>query len=326
MSRSTPELVFVHGLAKKPPPDKLEELWLWGLDVDNPKPEVFGYDNPGIGTAARARVSVAYWADIFYTDFETDLRGYYESAEHPEQVEGISRTGAEAEDLPAPRTAEEQAFVDRMTQRLAGSTGLESGAAPAPRPAATPFELVPLPGFVKKRILKQFAVESYYYLYEKPFERSDGVRSEMRQSLRKKLIDKLNAARERSDVVVVVSHSMGTMIAYDCLRNAPDCPEVAGLITLGSPLGVDEIQGPLIPSGAKANAFPERLKGPWVNVYDPLDPICALDPRLANDFPKNGVPAIRDIHESNWGDWRHTITHYLAGRQLRAALRELAGL
>jgi pimeloyl-ACP methyl ester carboxylesterase len=148
----------------------------------------------------------------------------------------------------------------------------------------------------------------------------------MRHGLRKRLVDKLKAARERSDVVVIVAHSMGTMIAYDCLRNDPDCPEVAGLITLGSPLGVDEIQDPLIPGRDKTKAFPERLKGPWVNVYDPLDPVCALDPRLANDFLRNGAPAIRDIHESNWGDWRHTITHYLAGPQLRAAVRELAGL
>ena len=326
MSRDTPELVLVHGLAKKPAPDKLEELWLWGLDVDNPKPEVFGLKNPGIGTATKVKIGIPYWADVFYTDYETEFASYYESGNHPERVEGIARTEGDAEDLPAPKTVEGQAFVDQMMAQFAGEEGLADGAAPPAKPAQTPFERVPLPGFLKKRILKQFATESYYFLYEKPFVRSDGERCEMRRGLRKRLVDKLNAARDRSDVVVIVAHSMGTMIAYDCLRNDPDCPEIAGLITLGSPLGVDEIQEPLIPNRDRTKAFPERLKGPWVNVYDPLDPVCALDPRLANDFLRNGAPAIRDIHESNWGDWRHTITHYLAGPQLRAAVRELADL
>lgn len=326
MSRSTPELVFVHGLAKKPRPEKLEELWLWGLDVDNPKPEVFGYDNAGIGTASKVRVRVAYWADVFYVDYETDLQSYYERGDHPERVEGLERTSGDADDLPPPRSAEEQAFVDQMMERFAGGD-IAPGETRAAQPAPTPFELVPLPAFVKKRILKQFAVEAFYFLYEKPFTRSDGARAEMRAALRRKLLDELKAARARSDVVVIVSHSMGTMIAYDCLQNADDCPDdIAGLITLGSPLGVDEIQGPLIPDGREGDAFPSHLKGPWINVYDPLDPICALDPRLANDFPKKGLPVVRDIEESNWGDWRHTITHYLAGPKLRAAVRELARL
>ena len=323
---STPELVFVHGLAKKPPLDKLEELWRWGLDVDNPKPETMGYGNLGIGTASNVRVSVPYWADVFYSDYETDFASYYESGDHPEQVEGIARSGPDGEDLPLPATPEGQAFVACMMDRFAGELGLADGATPPDRPAQAPFERVPLPGFVKRWVLEQFATEAYYFLYEKPFVRADGVRSEMRHSLRRRLIDTVKAARQRTDVVVIVAHSMGTMIAYDCLRNVPDCPDVAGLITLGSPLGVDEIQDPLIPGRDKKKAFPDRLKGPWVNVYDPDDPVCALDPRLANDFLKNGSREIRDIHESNWGDWRHTITHYLAGPKLRAAVRELAGL
>ena len=30
--------VFIHGLAKKPSPEKLQEIWLWGLGRDNPMP------------------------------------------------------------------------------------------------------------------------------------------------------------------------------------------------------------------------------------------------------------------------------------------------
>ena len=30
-------VVFVHGLAKKPPLEKLDEIWRWGLKRDDPK-------------------------------------------------------------------------------------------------------------------------------------------------------------------------------------------------------------------------------------------------------------------------------------------------
>src|SRR4051812_5453656 len=76
-----PYLIFIHGLAKKPRPQKLEEIWLWALDQDNPKPEIFGNDNLGLSTLQRAEIKLTYWADVFYTDYEEDLNSYYERGE-----------------------------------------------------------------------------------------------------------------------------------------------------------------------------------------------------------------------------------------------------
>jgi hypothetical protein len=39
---------------------------------------------------------------------------------------------------------------------------------------------------------------------------------------------------------ILMTHSMGTMVAYDVLRNCDGCPPVDTLFTLGSPLGVKE--------------------------------------------------------------------------------------
>ena len=41
-------VVFIHGLAKKPSPEKLEEIWLDGLGRDNPRPDCFAAPNPGV--------------------------------------------------------------------------------------------------------------------------------------------------------------------------------------------------------------------------------------------------------------------------------------
>jgi hypothetical protein len=39
-----------------------------------------------------------------------------------------------------------------------------------------------------------------------------------------------------------------------------------------------------------------------------------------------GGKSVEDIKESNWGSWRHTITHYFAGTQLRAQLAKAVGI
>src|SRR5687768_9357143 len=76
-------LVFIHGLAKKPPGDKLLEIWNWGLGRGNPMPDVFAAPNEGIALgAAGVPHRLSYYADVFYgEDFETDLDGYFESSE-----------------------------------------------------------------------------------------------------------------------------------------------------------------------------------------------------------------------------------------------------
>jgi hypothetical protein len=101
------------------------------------------------------------------------------------------------------------------------------------------------------------------------------------------------------------------------LRTARPC----GFLTFGSPLGTDEIQDRL--TWSRNDGFPAKLRGDWVNVYDPYDVVSRLDPALANDFRKNGQPVVLDVQEENWGRWRHSVTKYLKGPKLRAHLRRL---
>ena len=39
------------------------------------------------------------------------------------------------------------------------------------------------------------------------------------------------------------------------------------------------------------------MRGSWVNVYDGLDPVAGFDAVLADDYQRDGVAAIDDIHE-----------------------------
>jgi len=144
----------------------------------------------------------------------------------------------------------------------------------------------------------------------------------VRDELRQRLLRQLKEAAAQARHTVLVTHSMGTMVAYDVLRNCSDCPPVSTLFTLGSPLGIQEVQDELRAPGTEKVDFPADKLGRWINVYDPLDPVCGVDPRFANDYAAVNGKAVEDVKESNWGAWRHTSTHYLAGKRFRGLVAE----
>jgi len=328
--------VFVHGLAKKPAPPKLEEIWLWGLGRDDPKGDVFTNPNPGIDLNVGGVPFVFnYYADVFYgEDYETEVGSYYESnleAANETEVppENVSKVAGDLKP-PVPETPREQRFLEEFERKLQQQPTPPTVPPPRPRPkAAAPGELEIaswLPGPVKEAIIKRAAMEAYYFLFNKEYVRADGQRFDVRAELRRRLIKALAEANERAEKTVLVTHSMGTMVAYDVLRNCAECSQVDTLFTLGSPLGVQEVQDELVAAGRKTVDFPSTALRRWVNVYDPLDPVCGSDPVLSNDFAAAAGRSVEDVKESNWGSWRHTITHYFAGKTFRTRLAEAVGV
>jgi hypothetical protein len=125
--------------------------------------------------------------------------------------------------------------------------------------------------------------------------------------------------------LVVVSHSMGTIIAYDCLMHVDDCPKVDGLMAIGSPLGLDEVQD-FFPKWSRADGFPSaKLEGRWVNIFDPLDVVSAADPYLGDDYQRDSRVVVEDVTVQNPGTWRHSISKYLQRSELRSRLTEMVG-
>ncbi|EJM69332.1 PGAP1-like protein [Pseudomonas sp. GM49] len=319
-------VVFVHGLAKKPPEEKLKEIWLWGLErSDTPPP--FDGKNPGIDLEVQGvERYFNYYADVFYGDsYETEFDSYYESeSDAVVQEQNFEQVAGELA-IPVPANAEEAKFLAELERKMREAPspedppGLES--LPAAHEAAQ-FEIASwLPKRVKEAVIKKAAMEAYYYLFKKEYVRpSDGVKFQVRQELQDRLIAKIKQAKQEAEKVVLVTHSMGTMIAYDVIRNREDCPPVEVLFTLGSPLGITEVQEQLSVDVTRHVDFPPELPR-WINVYDPLDPVCGADPRM-NDYAPYKDRKVEDVRESNWGSWRHTITHYFAGKHFRALLAQ----
>lgn len=337
MSKHRAAVVFVHGLSRKPSPLDLKKLWLWGLDQDNPMPTVFEQPNPGIRLGTNGVASqFCYYADVFYgNSYETDFQSYYEAETSKSEIKADALLDLEDGFIALEGgTPREQGFLRTFEARLGANLSLTDAADAAAiashiqkTGSPTGYEIAGLlPPAVRRAIIKKAAMEAYYFLFDKEFTRADGVRFAVRRELRTRLLASLRRAAEEAEKVIIVAHSMGTMVAYDVLRNCPECSFVDTMITVGSPLGIREVQQELLANDARSIDFPAQKLGRWINVYDPVDPICGADPRFANDFQPVDGKAVVDVKESNWGSWRHTITHYFSGTRFRNELAATAGI
>ncbi len=290
---SESHIIFIHGLSNKPPVEDLRRIWLGALaephNGDN------GFDLGAVGV----RDYFVYWADLFYAD--------------PLAASDYESRSDEMEDSVAGEfDLSEDEWMRRMREMFDVDEDEPFDNAPL-EDAVQPYERIPLPGPLKKKIMKHFLQEAHDYLYNK---------NGMRDTIRQRVMDALTAAKNAGGPVVLVGHSQGTFIAYDVLTGVAECPQIDGFVTFGSPLGIDEVQDRLV--WTRENGFPEKVSGNWVNVYDPFDVVARLDPKLANDFKRHGEEAVIDLREENWGTWRHSATKYLKGGGLRKHLRRLA--
>jgi pimeloyl-ACP methyl ester carboxylesterase len=94
-------------------------------------------------------------------------------------------------------------------------------------------------------------------------------------AIQTRMRDGLNKALGIGDEVVIAGHSLGSVVAFDCLKETAATSNVSTLLTLGSPLSK------LRRLNIRTNDFgaiPGNI-GEWLNLYDTTDPIAnALGP------------------------------------------------
>jgi hypothetical protein len=304
-------VTFIHGISNQPEPATLLEQWRIALLDDD------GIDLAALGVS----LSMVYWADVLYRRPAAD--GAAQESNALELEQGIDREATDmAWLLAAP--PEQQTFV----RQLAHDVGLESV---VPGPGDQPdridpdssLEAVPLPAPLKRRLMRVFLRSAHHYLFNTTFSPREGETYQVRDEVRSRTVKALHDGANNVGPHIILCHSMGTVIGYDVLTNAIEVPAVDALITMGSPLGLSEVQARLTPPWTAADGWPDaRLgNGYWANVYDRLDPVCGLHPRIANDYRCHGAERISDIEVSNSGGWRHSIAKYLGRPAVRSALR-----
>jgi endonuclease G len=140
--------------------------------------------------------------------------------------------------------------------------------------------------------------------------------------LRSLALDRVEeAVLAAGDDVILIGHSLGSVVTYDLLRERPGLP-VRGLITLGSPLGLPTVRRRL-----HARTFPNGVAR-WVNVFDPRDFVTG-GVMLRDHFPSTEGRSVEDLQTEGRPPslTNPTASHdglvYLSSIALGTAMREM---
>ena len=134
--------------------------------------------------------------------------------------------------------------------------------------------------------------------------------------------DEVRKAADQHGSVVLVAHSLDSVVGYDVFDTLAGEVDVRLLVTSGSPLGLPVVRGALRPSGVRDRGAPAARGGPvpWLNAYDVQDFVCLVHP-LAGSFAR----AAREERTHNPSD-PHSIQDYLADPDVARPIgRAMAG-
>src|SRR4030095_2595530 len=194
-------ITFIHGISNKPVQDKLLKLWLRSLE------EKDGID---LGTSG-VSTSMVYWADVFYAEPLNDAM--LESAQDLENNAALAAQEDGDPDMSSRHkiTGEEKAMVDSLAAKLSFDVLVDDAFTPPESEADRNLERIPLPWFVKRRIMKEFLRDVHHYLFNEPISPRTGVNYKAQDQIRARMIKALKEGAAKSSPHVVVSHSMGTI-------------------------------------------------------------------------------------------------------------------
>jgi subtilisin family serine protease len=302
-------VVYVHGILNKPRPSVLKCQW----------------DNALFGVDMGDRTRMAYWVNRTY--YPTPLNETCAQADrliaHPEEQALVRTLGlGPTESDPAwlreqiqeiGAKPKDRARLERLGRRLLA----QASAPPRPTTRDVRVRVLPLLPALRKWITRlltgAFLRDVNDFLF----------RPDEREAMEAPLRERLEAG---GGPFVVIGHSQGSMIAYDVLRTLSrnQC-NVPLFVTIGSPLGLDEVQDVFRDwTGVKGKLPIPPCVERWVNVADPRD-LVAADATLANDFlPKDAIEDVEvlnpDRHENP-----HSGTGYLRISEVRDRVVQFVG-
>ncbi|AGL20470.1 serine protease [Actinoplanes sp. N902-109] len=294
-------LVLLHGRSQQgKDPEELRRSWIAGLNQ--------GLTLAGLGTLDPADA----WFPFYGDRFADVVQGAEESL-----LTRVPAVETAADLMPAAPTT--RALYETLVAQTAEAAGMPVGKA-----ADESLEGLggSLRGFAVARLQRQLSaiaarsgLDSFYIAQRlrdvAAYLDNEGVRQAVLDAVRQTLPD-----RGR---MVIVSHSLGTVVALDLIAGLAPEVEVSLLVTAGSPLGLDAVYNRLRVGGPRR---PARI-GHWLNTWCPADAV-AIGCPLRDDWGDQ----IEEIVADNPKDRAHSITEYLAdpavARTVAAALEPKA--
>jgi len=254
-------IIAIHGLGNKPPQKLLEQWWLKAIQEGLQKTKQ---------PSQKFTFKMVYWSDILYA----------------EPLNIASRDKEDSLYLDEPYTASKGTLKPEKKKLKLRIIKFVRGV----------LDNI----FLKEDMTLNFSdvtndiIHSYfreleiYYLGD---ESSDENQKQFfsRNAIRERLIKELKLHKD--DDILLLSHSMGTIIAYEVLIENPDLI-INTFVTFGSPLGFPVVVSRLYDTLKEKNPTLTKLKTPnnvekkWFNLSDPEDMV-ALDSTLVNDYLAN---------------------------------------
>ena len=329
---ATPALVLVHGRSQQMPPAarggpaeeaafvaRKRQTWLAGLakglvlaglpPVDEAVVRFPYYGNAFVDAiAARERAGLAR------PDLELDPG--LEAGTTPASTDAMILETAQLLGFTPGReaagTADDTAEAEQAWQAYTG--GLEANFGPILRPRIlrSALQYVARKTGATELVIERFLTDVGYYLDVPDIRRLvlDIVAGEVRK------------AADEHGSVIVVAHSLGSIVGYDLFDVLAGEVDVRLFVTTGSPLGYPVVQRNLLPAmpGSAPRGVPEvgGTAVPWLNAFDVRDFVALVHP-LAT-FYRGSLQEERTFNPSD----PHSIGDYLAdpdvARPIGAAL------
>ena len=128
---------------------------------------------------------------------------------------------------------------------------------------------------------------------------------------RQRVLGAVRQALPASGRLVLVSHSLGTVVAMDLLAQLPAALEVELLVTAGSPLGLDSVHRRLVAGGPHR---PDRIQH-WLNTWYAGDPVAIGCP-----LSRSWAGQLQELTVTNPKERAHDIAEYLAHATVAAGI------
>jgi len=139
-------------------------------------------------------------------------------------------------------------------------------------------------------VLRRYFRDLGIYYSKQCLDRQKEAMCPVQDVMRGELASVLRKYRKKD--ILLIAHSMGSIIAYDVLtQSVPDIP-LHTLVTMGSPLGVPAVMLKILSEQRKKPQkhitvkTPENIVGTWYNFSDPRDKV-ATDYNLSDDYKEN---------------------------------------
>jgi hypothetical protein len=273
-------IICIHGLGNKPPKDLLKKWWqeslLEGLHRIDAKIKL-------------PKFEMVYWADILHTE------PLNPQEKNPESPAFLDEKYMKSENIPSFESHEKRAavldFLGHQLQRIFLNDDYSLNYSS-----------------IADSILKKYFTDLDAYYDEAVI---PGVTSNVKNAIRMRLIQVLLKYKKYD--IMLVSHSMGTIVAFDVLKYLVPEIKIHTFITIGSPLGNPVVLSQIAKEKRQITnepcqfITPENISHAWFNMSDILDKVAfkyklndvfkpnkhrvqPIDFLVTNDYQMNGEP------------------------------------